>query len=236
MYWTYPSAHFHKGEFMPGDPQYWAYLNAEWNAGRLMRPSAALQMLRTDPRGFLEKYPIQSNYDPPVNAVQMVYIFNGGGGHRPGSVLKTARMHTTGSFTIQPQPGQLGEGTTFWAHGLSTGQSSVAPVWYRLDGGDPDIVLTAKLTGCTFVARPVPGHPGEVEVVHLQPHNETGLALNQRMVVPGQEAYGRLKYDIADRSINVIGVRRAGAWKVYAQKLEKQNLSIRSVTRIYPPK
>jgi hypothetical protein len=37
------------------------------------------------------------------------------------------------------------------------------------------------------------------------------------------------------RWINVMGVRQNGAWKIYAQKLEKQNLAIRSVTRIFPP-
>ena len=67
------------------------------------------------------------------------------------------------------------------------------------------------------------------------PDQETGFALNARMHVPGQFAYGRLKYDVDVRSINVIGVRQGGAWKIYAQKVEKQNLTIRSVTRIFPP-
>jgi len=72
-------------------------------------------------------------------------------------------------------------------------------------------------------------------MTHLQPNKETGIALNTRMNVHGQHAYGRLRYDISIRSINVIGVRQNGAWKVYAQKLEKQNLAIRSVTRVFPP-
>ena len=219
---------------MAMDPAYWAWLNTEWAAGRLTRPGTALDKLRADPRSFLQKYPIQSNFDPHLDGQARVYIFNGAGGQRPGSILKTQRMHTAESFTIQPLPGQAGEGHPFWVSGLSTGQSSVAPVWLHLDGTGPDIMLTAKLTGCTFVARPVAGHPGDVEVFHQQPHLETGIALNTRLDVAGQQAYGRLKYDIDVRSINVIGVRRGGAWKIYAQKVEKQNLTIRSVTRIYP--
>lgn len=218
------------------DQQYWAWLNAEWSAGRLMRPGTALQSLRAHPRTFLKKYPIQNNFDPPNSGVFNVYIFNGGGGQRPGSILKTQRMHTTESFTIQAAPGQLGEGHPFWVQGLHTGLSSAGPVWDLLDGAGPDIMRTAKLTGCTFVARQAPGHPpGSVEITHMLPHQETGIDLNTRMATPGQHAYGRLKYDIDVRSINVIGVRQNGGWKIYAQKLEKQNLAIRSVTRIFPP-
>jgi len=216
------------------DQAYWTWLNAEWNAGRLMRPGAAVQALKNDPRAFLKKYPIQDNFDPAVNGMAQVYMLNGGAGQRPGSILKTSNMHTTQSFTIQPRPGASGDGNPFWVHGLFTGQSSAVPVWMRLDNNGPEIMLTAKLTGCTFVARPVAGHPGEVEVTHLQPHGETGVALNTRLDVAGQNAYGRLKYDIDTRSINVIGVRRAGAWKIYAQKIEKHAMTIRSVTRIYP--
>lgn len=218
------------------DPQFWAWLNTEWNAGRLMRPGVALQSFRDHPRTFLKKYPIQNNFDPQNSGVFRAHIFNGAAGQRPGSILKTKSMHTTQTFTIQAAPGQLGEGNPFWVHGLHTGQSSAGPVWYLLDGGGPDIMLTAKLTGCTFVARPANGHPpGCVEITHLQPHQETGIALNTRMNIPGQHAYGRLKYDFDIRSINVIGIRQNGAWKIYAQKLEKQTLTIRSVTRIYPP-
>lgn len=217
------------------DPQYWAWLNAEWNAGRLMRPGVALDSFRQHPRTFLKKYPIQNNYDPQNSGVSQAYFFNGGAGQRPGSILKTRSMHTTETFTIQVAPGQLGEGHPFRLHGLHTGQSNLAPVWYLLDNGGPDIMLTAKLTGCTFIARPAGGHPpGSVEITHLQPNQETGFALNTRMDVAGQFAYGRLKYDIDVRSINVIGVRQGGAWKIYAQKIEKQTLTIRSVTRIFP--
>lgn len=215
------------------DPQYWQWLNAEWNAGRLTRPGTALQNLKAQPRQFLTHFPIQNNFDPNASGQAQVFIFNGVAGQRPGSVLGTSNMHSTETFTIQPRAGQLGEGNPFWVHGLHTGQSSAGPVWYTLDGSGPDIMLTAKLTGCTFVARPGPA-AGSVEVTHLMPHQETGLALNQRMNIPGQQAYGRLKYDFNVRSVNVVGVRVGGRWKIYVQKLEKQNMAIRSVHRIYP--
>jgi len=134
------------------DQQYWAWLNTEWNAGRLTRPGIALQDFRNHPRTFLKTYPLQNNYDPQNDGIFRAHIFNGAAGERPGSILKTKNMHTTESFTIQAAAGQLGEGHPFWLHGLHTGQSNLAPVWYLLDGGGPDIMLTAKLTGCTFIA------------------------------------------------------------------------------------
>src|SRR4051794_12671131 len=207
------------------DPAYWTWLNAEWNAGRLTRPGAALQLLRANPRAFLRKYPLQNNFDPAMSQPTQAHIFNGAAGQRPGSVLRTRNMHTTESFTIQAAPGQLGEGHPFRVMGTYTAPSSVAVIpWVLLDQHCPDIMLTAKLTGCTFVTRAA-GAAGNVEVAHLQPHQETGLQLNQRMEVPGQQAYGRFKYDITDRSVNIIGVRVGSRWKIYTQKLEKQALA-----------
>ncbi len=221
---------------MPLDPQYWQWLNNEWNAGRLTRPGRALDMLRANPRQFLLKYPIQGNYDPQASGQAQVYLLNtGGAAQRPGSILGTHRMHTTESFTIQPSVGRSGDGHPFRVHGVYTGQSNLAPVWYLLDNNGPDIMLTAKLTGCTFIARQAANNvAGNVEVTHLQPNGETGLQLNTRMNIAGQETYGRLRYDISDRSINVIGVRVGTRWKIYAQKIDKHSMTIRSVHRIFP--
>ena len=211
------------------------YLQAAWANGTLTRPSVALQNLRNNPRNFLEKFPIQGNFDPSVSGVTTAYIVNGPVGQRPGSTLKTLNMHATETFIIQPRAGQAGEGDQFQAHGLFTVQSNLRPQWYTLDNTGPDIMLTAKLTGCTFVARPAAnGVAGAVDITHMMPNQETGLQLNQRMNTHGQKAWGRLKYDIDTRSVNIIGVRVGGHWKIYAQKVEKHALTIRSVHRIYP--
>lgn len=92
------------------DQQYWAWLNTEWNAGRLTRPGIALQSFRNHPRTFLKTYPLQNNYDPQNDGIFRAHIFNGAAGQRPGSILKTQNMHTTESFTIQPRPASLGKG------------------------------------------------------------------------------------------------------------------------------
>lgn len=220
------------------NPEYRTYLNNEWNAGRLLRPGVALQQLRAEPRKFLRTYPIQNNYDPAASGVYQVHLFNGGGGHRPGTVLRTQNLHATQSFTLQGGIGQLGEGHPVWVHGLFTAAANAAApiVWYRLDANGPDLMVTAKLTGCTFVARAVAGAPGSVDVAHIQPTvAENGVQLNNRLAATaGQLTYGRNSYDITSRSINVIGVRVGGQWKIYAQKLDKHHFAIRSVHRIFP--
>ena len=215
------------------DPQLQQWLDAEYRAGRLMRPLDALNALRTSPRTFLSKYPLQNNFDCAQSGITTAYLSNNAtAAQRPGGVLGTHRMHTTQAFTIQNAATQLG-GANLTVYGVHMGQDSNNPPWFKLPMSGPDIMLTAKLTGCTFVARRA---GQETEVTHLQPHLEDGLALNQKFKgTAGQEAYGRLRYDLDSRSINVIGVRRATTWKIYAQKIDKHSLTIRSVHRIFPP-
>jgi hypothetical protein len=65
---------------------------------------------------------------------------------------------------------------------------------------------------------------------------QDGFQLHQRMqATPGQETYGRFRYDIDTRSINVMGTRRNGKWKIYVQKIEKHHLAVLSVHRLFPP-
>ena len=212
------------------------YIRAEQQAGRIMRPSVALQKLKANPAQFLRKYPIRNIFDCANSGTTNAHLLNvlGEDASRPGSIRRTGRMHDTEGFLIQNKLGMNGEGHAFQTHGVYTGQSSAAPVWYQLDGTGPAIMLTAKLTGCTFVAR-AGAAAGSVEVTHLQPDQENGIQLNTRMKgITGQKVYGRLKYDIDKRCINIIGVRVGNKWKVFAQKLDKLRLEIRSVTKIFP--
>jgi len=211
------------------------YFESRWKSGEFMRPREALQQLRTSPMDFLKRYPILNTFDCPSSGPTQAYFANhiGTDARRPGTVLKTLSMHKTQAFRINLKQFMNGEGEAFPVLGIYTGKSSEGPAWCLLGGTGPDIMLTAKLTGCTFVARPGPTG-SQVEVAHLQPHEETGLALNERMKVKGQEAYGRLNYNIESRSINVIGIRSARGWEIYTQKLEKAHLAIRSVHRLFP--
>lgn len=219
---------------MPIHPDWRVFYESRWTSGEWMRPAAALQALKTNPANFLKKYPILNTYDCNASGVHQAYFANytATDARRPGRILGTLRMHEATGFRVNTAQFKQGEGDMFPLHGLYTGLSSQAPAWYQLGNTGPDIMLTAKLTGCTFVARP--GAQGQVEVAHLKPDQETGLQLNTRMKVPGQDAFGRLSYDIDSRTVNVIGIRTGTNWQVFTQKLEKHKFAIRSVHRLFP--
>jgi hypothetical protein len=223
---------------MSASPQMLAYFQGEWNAGRLTRPQNAVTGLTQNPEIFLRKHPILNTFDCATSGVTNAYLRNDrSDALRPGSKLGTLNMHKTESFNLESVSGVNSYGYTFPVHGVHMGQSTVSVdeiSWYALDATGPAIMLTAKLTGCTFVAR-AGKTLNTVEVTHLQPHNETGLDLNTRMKSEGA-AYGRLRYDLDTRSINVVGVRTASGWQIWAQKLDK-NASppkILSLNRIWP--
>lgn len=219
------------------DPQWKEFFESRWNSGEWMRPNEALNQLRKDPASFLKKYPILNMFDCSRSGLTQAHFANFTdikGGLRPGSILGTKRMHKTQGFRLQNMQFSNGEGFRFNVHGVFTRQSSSAILWHVLDHTGYDIMLTAKLTGCTFAVKPG-NRPGEVRVVHLQPHQETGLELNQRMKkVKAVEAYGRLDYDYKSRTINIIGVRSGGKWQIFAQKLEKHRMAIRSLHKLFP--
>ncbi len=211
------------------------WFSTEWAEGRLTRPRDAIISLLRAPEEFLRKYPIINTFDCAAHGTTLAYLRNDrADAKRPGSRLGTKRLHTTESFNLESVSGANQYGARAPVHGVHMTQSSAGPAWYRLDGHGPAMMLTAKLTGCTFVARAAAGQA--VEVTHLQPHQEDGLQLNRRMRGGGRSAYGRLKYNLETRSINVIGVRSGARWKIWAQKIEKNGTvpTIRSVKRIWP--
>jgi hypothetical protein len=230
------------------------WMKAQWEKGEMVRPSTALAQLRADPEEFLRKCPIiNQNVDPSVNGVLEAYLKNGvsrvaaksgnAKNEHPGKYLRTLRFHGSDAYVLELKHNFSANGAQFDVYGLATVKSFAGPNWYLLDDQGPDIMLTAKLTGCTFVARPG-ANANTVEVAHLQPNAdaadglvETGRNLNIRMkgIHNDAKAYGRLKYDFETRSINVIGVRVNGTWKIYAQKLQKNGLpKVLSVKRIWP--
>lgn len=211
------------------------WMQGEWSAGRLTRPQDAMVNLLRQPEEFLRKNPILNTFDCARHGQTRAYFRNGGtDAKRPGSRLGTLNFHATESFNLEQISGANRLGYAFPVHGVFTSQSNAAPNWYRLDTSGPALMLTAKLTGCTFVARSAGA--GAIEVTHLQPNQEDGLALNKRMTGGGNAAYGRLKYDFDTRSINVIGIRHGNVWKIWAQKLQKNGhtTTLLSMNRIWP--
>lgn len=219
---------------MAGDPAMLKYFQDEWKAGNFTEPQKGLMQLLQNPDHFLRHHPLTNTFDCKSHGQTRAYFRNGAAdAKRPGSKLGTANFHTTESFNIEMISGANAFGVEFPVHGVFTGESSKDPVWYKLDGSGPAMMLTAKLTGCTFVVKA--GVSASVEVTHLMPHQETGLELNERMKGGGKVAWGRLKYDFEKRTVNVIGVRHANRWNIWAQKLEKANTpKILSVHKIWP--
>jgi len=212
------------------------FFDAEWEAGRFTRPSNALNSLIQNPQSFLRKNPIVNTFDCAAHGQTTAYIRNDNtNAKRTGKVLGRLRYHKAESFNIEQSSGANSYGHTFNVHGVFTGPSNVAPVWYTLGNTGPSVMLTAKLTGCTFVAR-AGAAAHEVDVTHLQPTAESGRTLNRRLRGGGRAAYGRLKYDYAKRSINVIGVRHNGHWRIWVQRLVKNSHEPRvlGVKRIWP--
>lgn len=205
-----------------------AILEPQYQSGALKRPTEALRELLLNPERFLKTYPVSIDEDPSPSGVKIAYIKNGRVGKRPGGNLGTWNMHRTEEFKFSlSQP----DGHSFSCQYVRMDPSNQAIQWYAV-ANTPDIVLTCKLTGCTFVARQ---NGPSLEVAHLQPKDESGLQLNQRMQGGGQKAYGRLKYDLETRQAHVIGVRRGGIWEFYAQKIDKnKEVGIRSVKKVWP--
>lgn len=203
-------------------------LKALYDSGELKRPTEALRELQLNPEKFLKTFPISIDEDPLPSGVRTAYIKNGRVGKRPGTKLGTWNMHRTEEFIFSVMQA---DGHSFQCQYVRMDPSNQGIQWYTL-ANTPDIMLTCKLTGCTFVARQ---NGPNLEVAHLQPKDETGLQLNQRLKGGGNKAYGRLKYDIETRQAHVIGVRRGGQWEIYAQKIDKaKEVGIRSVKKVWP--
>jgi hypothetical protein len=208
--------------------------------GTLMRPLDALSKLRANPRNFLRTYPVMIDERPGASSLITAYLVNNPSKdktERPGRILGTLRMHQTQGFTIccngMPQNTSLQMRAMFSAHYVEMRESTAAMQWYALAMGS-DIMLTCKLSGCSFAVRE---QNNAVQVAHVQPRGVTGVGLQYSLAYnqPDRIIYGGLNYDTATRSATVIGVNRAGQWKIYVQKLEAGTWRILSVHRIYPP-
>jgi hypothetical protein len=223
-----------------------AVFEPSYVAGHLIRPTVAEQQLLNNPRAFLRRYPLNLADDGTVGAsgpTNRAYMTNWNGGQRPGSILRTLRMHNTEGFCITMTAIGNPVGHQLSIRRVATVQSNQPADWCPLPTvGGAALMTTCMLTGCSFIVRQ---GVNEVECGHLLPTDlatntaiETGVALNNRLLGQGYLAvYGRNSYSHGgqdDRRAAIVGVRRNAAWKIYVQKRDFGN-NILSVHRIYPP-
>lgn len=206
-------------------------------------PASAYNLLLTNPRDFLKRYPIKIFGANRPSGVTNYVLLNRAASMRPGSVLGRLRMHETESFDIKPAsflgPGHVGH--TFPAHLVRMDEGTANMNFYRLDASGPPIMLTGELSGCSLVM--LPGTGGHVEVAHVRPRQQTGQQLygTLKAALPNGEIYGASgtsgHYDSDDRCVSIIGVRTGGQWFLFAQKkLAAADDRIRSVYQIFPTK
>jgi len=226
-----------------------ADMMAAYTAGTLTRPTAFVQSLLNNPKDTLRKYPINMGDDGSLGASGVTgrcFVDNHGAGKRPGSVLGTLNMHAAEGFQIVMTNIGVPHGHQISVHRVATVQANQAPSWCLLPAtAGPDIMATCQLTGCAFIVRAAANN--QIECAHLLPTDlatgaalMTGVQLNQQLkqqnylAVYGREEYAHKSGGAYDRSAAIIGVRRNGAWKIYAQKQGRYQHDIRSVHRIYP--
>lgn len=178
---------------------------------------------------------------------------------RPGVLLGVATRwaYRPYVFEVSTRNPNLGVGGAVWPPGHAQHVPRVYPVpihwiatrffptppppaapppftWYSLTGG-PNLMITQRLTGCTFAIRV---HHGDVQVAHIAPNGETGAALHARLdahfgVGHGYTLYGRGAPYGQGRDVTIIGVRRPAGWQIYAQKMDQGTFKVRSLHRIY---
>lgn len=215
-------------------------------------PIAALTAFRNHPRTFLEHNLVMVGdfLGAASGVVNNVYFQSSGyeTAQRHGSIMGGRNLHSTQDFKFSPA---LDMGKPNVQIDVQFVQmypfASIGTIqWHPLTGhGTPDIVITTKLTGCSFLVRQVGGN---LECAHIQPNGignppQSGQAL--RELLSGQHAgnytslYGRGRvgpkgYDHNEGS-TVIGLRGGNnAWRIYAQRQVAGQATFKDVERIYP--
>jgi hypothetical protein len=205
----------------------------------------AFNALIASPGTFLKTYPVRIFGDTAASGIRQYTMINRVGAvQRPGTFWGRLSMHATESFEIRSNAAMLAVGAPanprqFQAHSVHMDAGIGAMQAYRLDATGPGIMVTSQLSGCSFVM--TDAGAGQVDVAHVQPHGGmTGRQLHgQLSTAAGAQVYGasatRGNYDVADRVASIVGVRTAGAWRIYAQKQDRgHGYDIVSVYQIYP--
>ena len=216
-----------------------------------------LQGLSVSPDEFIRRYVL---YTPGTNAPAasgIVQAFVSEGRRyeektRPGSRLGVLSrpFHKTDAVSISnfdPNAGPAGPAGApvvpvatiqVGTHWIATsfhppGAAAAAFPWYTLTAGSV-LMLTQRLTGCSFVIDPAGGGP---RVAHIMPDPaETGAQLRARLVTllgAGVTIYGRGEYS-EDREATIAGVHNGHEWRIYVQKQDLLSFKVRSSRQIFP--
>lgn len=217
-------------------------LEGFYNEGTLVRPAIALRQLLSHPRKFLQKYyvAVDERIGHP-GGTQQVHFYTTGGldSFRPGSVLGTKRFHVSSSFHFSL--GAPPDGRTDNAHCSipacyvpmlqATGGTNFNNLVWTPVFALVDLIITVQLSGCSFLWR---GNGANFECAHYQPQpGMTGGTLQTNLSNGAPHIYGRSNYGEGHVS-NVIGVRRNGQWRIYAQKVQVMTKRILNVSRLEP--
>ena len=214
-----------------------------------LTPQAALANLTQHPRTFLKANLVKVGQFGGVSRTIQGCVFQSSGGpmaHRYGTVLGSYNQKAVQDFTFS---GAVNMGFAsvvvdvqfiqMFAHAAG------GPIpWYPMTvgAGTPDIMITTKLTGCSFLVR---NNAGVIECAHIQPNAaanppQTGQALRTTLSAGGGYAslFGRGRtgmkgYESAEAA-TVIGVRRNNAWNIYAQRQVAGQDTFKDVERIFP--
>lgn len=225
-----------------------------------MNANDAFHSLRTDPRVFLASHPVNTagwggNHVAGQASTHQFQIYKRDalmpgltpsgkpahfGATRPGWF---GARHEVSSFLITdvPAPGgvlqRVFTGLSVPLHTYNT-VNVAALDHYVVDGQGDGLMITGQLSGCTFAWLTV---GNDLLCTHIQPVGIQGVPLHNRMNVAGRftahpalplNTYGAGDY--LGSYANVIGVRRNGQWKLYAQHSADQFRTITGAWRIYP--
>jgi hypothetical protein len=171
------------------------------------------------------------------------------GGQRYGSILGRHNMHGAQDFMFSPavNMGYHSMDVQVQFVQMYTYAGLGAVPWHPLTAtgpGSPNIMITTKLTGCSFLVRV---NAGVVECAHIQPNAgaippQTGQALRHTLSAAHAGGYaglfgrgrsGNKGYE-AQEGATVVGIRRNNAWNIYAQRLVAGQQTFKDVERIYP--
>ena len=213
-------------------------------------PVAALQNFRNHPRTFLQHnlVGVGDFIGAASGVVNNVYFQTTGYevAQRYGSVLGSHRTHTAQDFKFAPtlDPGKPNVQVNVQFIQMYAFATVGAIQWHALTNAGPDIMITTKLTGCSFLVRL---NAGNVECAHVQPNAvgnppQTGQALREFLSTQHAGGYtslfgrgrtGNKGYE-ATEGATVLGIRNNNGWRIYAQRLVAGQNTFKDVERVYP--
>lgn len=185
-----------------------------------MTPLAALSLLRNHPTAFLKANVLRCAGHPFVNGLCSYTIQNSGGVQNefevmPGTDIPHAYDYVPNS-----------KGFMAWSVVMQK-SSDVAPGALQglvlPPGGHSDFMITGILNGCTFC---ILNDPNRVEVAHIKPSGITAEFLQVSLHQNGRFAsaphvgittFGQKRDYAGNEDATVVGVRKNGRWKIYAQ-------------------